>query len=227
MKAADAKKFDLQEFMATLNTLDPENVGSWPTPVKILVYIVVFIVVLVLGYTLELSSMRDTVATGEQQQQTLLTEYEGKVFKAQNLSVYKQQLKDMEDSFGALLRQLPADTEVPGLLEDIDHTGVGSGLTVNSIDLGQEVAKDFYAEQPITIKVQGDYHAFGAFVSGVSALPRIVTLHDFKIDPIPSRFKDDGAPVLTMTILAKTYRYTDANGSGKGKTPDAKAGDKK
>lgn len=209
--ASDLKKFDIQEFINTLNTLDPQNVGSWPLPVKLFIYVLVFVVVLVLGYMLDLSGIRETLATGKQQQETLLGEFEQKVFKAQNLETYKRQLKDMEDSFGALLRQLPQDTEVPGLLEDITHTGLGSGLEFDAIDLGQEATKDFYAEQPINIKVHGDYHAFGAFVSGIAALPRIVTLHDFKIDPIATTRNDDndGAPVLSLTIQAKTYRYND------------------
>lgn len=213
----DSKSFDLQELMNTLNTLDPQNVGSWPMPVKAVIYLLVFIGVLVLGYMLDLSGIRDSVATGESEQQTLLGEFEAKVFKAQNLEVYKSQLKDMEDSFGALLRQLPQDTEVPGLLEDITHTGLGSGLEFEAIDLGNETAKDFYAEQPISIKVTGDYHAFGAFVSGVSALPRIVTLHDFSIaakQTTSGRADDGGAPVLTMSILAKTYRYNDKGDAG-------------
>lgn len=211
----DLKSLDLQELMNTLNTLDPQNVGSWPMPVKAMIYLLVFIGVLVLGYMFDLSGIRANLSTGEYEQQTLLGEFETKVFKAQNLEVYKSQLKDMEDSFGALLRQLPQDTEVPGLLEDITHTGLGSGLEFDAIDLGNEVAKDFYAEQPISIKVTGDYHAFGAFVSGVSALPRIVTLHDFTIGPKQNaggRPDDGGAPVLTMSILAKTYRYNDKGG---------------
>jgi len=210
----DLKSLDLQELMNTLNTLDPQNVGSWPTPVKLILYVLVFVGVLVLGYMFDLSSIRASLTSGEQEQQTLLGEFEGKVFKAQNLETYKLQLKDMEDSFGALLRQLPQDTEVPGLLEDITHTGLGSGLEFEAIDLGTETAKDFYAEQPINIKVTGDYHAFGAFVSGISALPRIVTLHEFKIGPKPStntrKDDDSGAPVLVMSILAKTYRYNDS-----------------
>lgn len=211
----DLKSLDLQELMNTLNTLDPQNVGSWPMPVKAMIYVLVFIGVLVLGYMFDLAGIRANLTTGEYEQQTLLGEFETKVFKAQNLEVYKSQLKDMEDSFGALLRQLPQDTEVPGLLEDITHTGLGSGLEFDAIDLGNEVAKDFYAEQPISIKVTGDYHAFGAFVSGVSALPRIVTLHDFTIGPKQNaggRPDDGGAPVLTMSILAKTYRYNDKGG---------------
>jgi len=105
-------------------------------------------------------------------------------------------------SFGALLRQLPSDTEVPGLLEDISHTGLGSGLELDSIDLGKEANKEFYSELPINISVQGGYHALGTFVSGVAALPRIVTLHDFKIKPTGDRPNH-----LKMSVQARTYRY--------------------
>lgn len=224
--ASNQKGFDLQEFINTLNTLDPQNVGSWPLPVKAFIYALVFVVVLALGYVLDLSGIQDSLNVGKQQQETLLSEFEGKVFKAQNLETYKRQLKDMEDSFGALLRQLPQDTEVPGLLEDITHTGLGSGVEFDSIDLGQEAPKDFYAEQPINIKAHGDYHAFGAFVSGIAALPRIVTLHDFKIEPVNlgARNNDtsnDGSPVLALVIQAKTYRYNEA-GAGAGKKPTDK-----
>lgn len=205
----EGKKFDLQEFMNTLNTLDPQNIGSWPLAAKVLVYVIVFVVVLILGYVLDLSSMRETYASGEQAQETLLEEFEQKVFKANNLEVYKKQLEDMEESFGSLLKQLPKETEVPELLEDITHTGLGSGLEFDGIALGAESSKEFYVEQPISVKVQGDFHAFGAFVSGISALPRIVTLHDFKIAPLANKFADSGAPVLSMEIEAKTYRYKD------------------
>lgn len=226
--AANQKGFDLQEFINTLNTLDPQNVGSWPLPIKAFIYALVFLVVLALGYMLDLSGIQEGLAVGKQQQETLLTEFEGKVFKAQNLETYKRQLKDMEDSFGALLRQLPQDTEVPGLLEDITHTGLGSGVEFDSIDLGQEAPKDFYAEQPINIKAHGDYHSFGAFVSGIAALPRIVTLHDFKIEPATTAggknddTSADGSPVLSLIIQAKTYRY---NESGSGDAKKAKKAD--
>jgi type IV pilus assembly protein PilO len=211
-KSDDVKegaKFDLQEFMNTLNTLDPQNIGSWPLAAKVLVYVIVFVIVLVLGYVLDLSAMRETYASGEQAQETLLEEFEQKVFKANNLDVYKKQLSDMEESFGSLLKQLPKETEVPELLEDVTHTGLGSGLEFDGIALGSESSKEFYVEQPISIKAQGDYHAFGAFVSGISALPRIVTLHDFTIAPLTNKFADSGAPVLKMEIQARTYRYKD------------------
>lgn len=211
MKDATKKSFDLQEFIQTLNTLDPQNIGSWPLTVKIFIYLLVFVVVLGLGYMLDLSGIKANLEGGKQQQVTLLGDFEQKVFKAQNLEVYKRQLKDMEDSFGALLRQLPQDTEVPGLLEDITHTGIGSGVDFDSIDLGSEARREFYAEQPINIKAQGDYHAFGAFVSGIAALPRIVTLHDLTISPKSgSSSRDGSSPVLLLAIQAKTYRYSEA-----------------
>jgi type IV pilus assembly protein PilO len=220
----ESKKFDLQEFINTLNTLDPENIGSWPLAVKVLIYVIVFVVVLALGYVFDISGMRDTFAHGQEEQEQLLQDFEQKVFKANNLDVYKKQLKDMEDSFGSLLRQLPQDTEVPGLLEDITHTGLGSGLEFDGIELGSEQSKEFYSELPINVKVHGDYHAFGAFVSGVSALPRIVTLHDFKISPVTSKFADNGAPVLQMEIQARTYRYKEVTSDGgKSSAKDAKS----
>lgn len=217
MKDSTKKGFDLQEFIQTLNTLDPQNIGSWPIAVKIFIYIAVFVVVLVVGYMLDLSGIRDNLDVGKQQQATLFGEFESKVFKAQNLEVYKRQLKDMEDSFGALLRQLPQETEVPGLLEDITHTGIGSGVDFDAIDLGAESKAEFYAAQPINIKAHGDYHAFGAFVSGIAALPRIVTLHDFSISPRGSVAADGSSPVLSLTIQAKTYRYAESSGKKGGK----------
>ena len=223
----EGKKFDVQDFMNTLNTLDPQNIGSWPFAVKVFIYIIVFSSVLVLGYMFDISALRETYASGEQAQETLIQDFEQKVFKANNLDVYKKQLSDMEVSFGSLLKQLPKDTEVPELLEDVTHTGLGSGLEFDGITLGSEVSKEFYAELPITIKVHGDYHAFGAFVSGVSALPRIVTLHDLKIVPLQNKFADNGAPVLNMEIQAKTYRYNDSSSSAD-KNADSKNGpDKK
>ena len=223
----EGKKFDVQDFMNTLNTLDPQNIGSWPLAVKVFIYIIVFVVVLVLGYMFDIAALRETYASGEQAQETLIQDFEQKVFKANNLDVYKKQLSDMEVSFGSLLKQLPKDTEVPELLEDVTHTGLGCGLEFDGISLGSEVSKEFYAELPITIKVHGDYHAFGAFVSGVSALPRIVTLHDLKIVPLQNKFADNGAPVLSMEIQAKTYRYNDSSAATDKKTESKNSSDKK
>jgi type IV pilus assembly protein PilO len=124
---------------------------------------------------------------------------------AANLELYSQQMKEMENAFGVLLRQLPSDTEVPGLLEDITRTGLGSGLEFEEIKLLPEVAQPFYIELPIKITVTGAYHDLATFVSGVAGLPRIVTLHDFELAPVNP---DDGSK-LRMSILARTYRYND------------------
>lgn len=191
----------VQEFIASLNNLDPDNVGSWPLPVKFMVWIFVAVLAGGVVYYLSLSDSLNTLALEQSQEQTLLKDYEGKAFQAANLDKYKEQMKEMESSFGALLRQLPGDTEVPGLLEDISHTGLGSGLEFESIALQDEKVVEFYAELPIQIKVRGGFHSMGTFVSGVSSLPRIVTLHDFTIEMDPKRGD------LDMNVLAKTYRY--------------------
>ncbi|EKD5498282.1 type 4a pilus biogenesis protein PilO [Pseudomonas aeruginosa] len=171
-----------------INDLDLNNIGSWPAAVKVIVCVLLTAAVLALGYNFHLSDMQ---AQLEQQ--------------AANLEAYKAQMKEMEESFGALLRQLPSDTEVPGLLEDITRTGLGSGLEFEEIKLLPEVAQQFYIELPIQISVVGGYHDLATFVSGVSSLPRIVTLHDFEIKPVAP----GSTSKLRMSILAKTYRYND------------------
>jgi type IV pilus assembly protein PilO len=127
--------------------------------------------------------------------------FEEKAFEAANLEAYRQQLAEIEKSFGALLSQLPSDTEVPGLLEDITEIGYGSSLEIDSITLQPEQADEFYVELPIKIVAKGGYHDFASFVSGVAALPRIVTLHDYSI------VEQEGTRSLAFEILAKTYRY--------------------
>ncbi|MCG8394182.1 MAG: type 4a pilus biogenesis protein PilO [Pseudomonadales bacterium] len=208
MKASELKDLDLRELMDQLNSLDFENVGGWPTPVKIIAAVLVLVLVVVLGYFLSISDLSATLERQQREEQTLLQTYEKKAFEAHNLDQFRKQLAEMEQTFGALLKQLPKDTEVPGLLEDITHTGLGSGLEFENIELRDEVEKEFYAELPINIRVIGDYHSFGSFVSGVAALPRIVTLHDFMI----TRPKKDGQlaalGLLHMDITAKTYRYS-------------------
>ena len=139
------------------------------------------------------------------QEETLKQQFSTKAFQAANLEAYKAQMAEMETSFGALLRQLPSDTEVPGLLEDITRTGLGSGLEFEEIKLQPEVAQQFYIELPINIKVVGGYHDLATFVSGVASLPRIVTLHDFEI----KTEKNEATSKLRMNIVAKTYRYND------------------
>jgi len=185
--------------------LDLNNLGSWPAPVKFITGVILLAVVLALGYYLHLQDMQVQLEQQQAQETTLKQQFSSKAFQAANLDAYKKQMSEMETSFGALLRQLPSDTEVPGLLEDITRTGLGSGLEFEEIKLQPEVVQQFYIELPITIKVIGGYHDLATFVSGVSSLPRIVTLHDFEIKPE----KDDSTSKLQMNIVAKTYRYNE------------------
>ena len=188
-----------------LGELNAENIGSWPLAVKVIAWVLAFVLVMVLGYFYNISDLRQQLAQVEQKETELKKEFEDKAFKAANLDALRTQMKEMEESFGALISQLPSDTEVPGLLEDITNKGVESGLDIKSIKLQPEVAKEFYIELPINIEVTGTYHDFGTFVSGIAGLPRIVTLHDFKMTSDP---KTPG--VLSMSISAKTYRYKGA-----------------
>ena len=211
MNLDDLKNMDVQELVDNLQNLDFENVGSWPAPVKVATGVLLLVLVIVGGYFFTIKPANAQLQRLQSEQADLMKDYEDKSYKAKNLDEYKKQLKEMEKSFGSLLQQLPKDTEVPGLLEDITHTGLGSGLEFKEISLGKEAEKEFYAELPINIRVRGDYHGFGSFVSGVAALPRIVTLHDFEIKPADDKARPGG--LLEMTVTAKTYRYA-SSGSG-------------
>lgn len=185
--------------------LDLSNLGSWPAPIKFIASVFLLAVVLGLGYYFHLQDLQLQLEQQRAQEVMLKQQFSTKAFQAANLEAYKEQMAEMENSFGALLRQLPSDTEVPGLLEDITRTGLGSGLEFEEIKLQPEVAQQFYIELPINIKVTGGYHDLATFVSGVSSLPRIVTLHDFDIVPD----KNETTSKLRMSIVAKTYRYND------------------
>jgi len=192
----------LREF--DLGDLDFDNVGSWPVPVKVLIWLVLLIAVSVAGYYYHIEGLQLQLAQGEEQEITLKKDFEKKAFEAANLEAYRQQMVDMEESFGALVSQLPSDTEVPGLLEDITNKGLLNGLAISSINLQKEQAQEFYVELPIAIVASGSYHDLGAFISGMAGLPRIVTLHDFQLST-----NKDNPNNLDMKILAKTYRYSD------------------
>ncbi len=202
----DLKNLDVQELVDNLQNLDFENVGSWPVAVKAAAAVLLFALVIAGGYFVTIKPANQELQRLQSKQSDLMAEFEEKSFKAKNLDQYKKQLTEMEQSFGSLLKQLPKDTEVPGLLEDITHTGLGSGLEFKEISLAGEREKEFYAELPININVRGDYHGFGSFVSGVASLPRIVTLHDFEITPAEGNDSGPGG-LLQMTVTAKTYRY--------------------
>ena len=180
--------------------LDIQQIGIWPKPVKMILLVSVVIVVLLSGYFFKVKDLRQQHQTEFRKETTLLQQYETKSFQAANLDAYRQQMIELDRTFGALLKQLPKETEVPGLLEDITEVAYGSGLSMKSISLQPEKVSEFYIELPIKIDVTGDYHDFGSFVSGVAALPRIVTLHDYSIKNI------DGG-LLNMVVEAKTYRY--------------------
>lgn len=202
-------KFSLEDFNNSFKSLDPQNMGSWPLPVKFTIFVFVFVVVLVLAYLFLVRPVRDEIAAAEAQKQSLLTEYREKDSKLRNLRQYQAQVEQMESTFGQLLLQLPKETEIPGLVEDINYTGVGSGLQFDNITVQSEVKKDFFIELPIAIKGRGDFHSFGAFVSALAALPRIVTIDDFEIAPIKDSNSKSEVPVLGLTIHSKTYRYND------------------
>ncbi len=188
-----------------LRTLDPREPGRWPLPIRIgacVLWLVVLTVIL--GYFFVWSNESPDLDRYRQEEQKLRQEFRIKHSQAVNLDVYKQQLADIERSFGALLRELPGRTEVPNLLVDISQTGLGAGLSEKLFQPGPEVKRDFYAELPIHIRLSGSYHQLGQFVSGIAALPRIVTLHDIQI-------QQDGKDYdhLTLDVTAKTYRYLD------------------
>lgn len=189
-----------------LRSLDPRDPGRWPLPVLAGAVAVAFLVLTGLGvYLLVWNEQRPRLQQFAAEEQTLKQEFRDKHAKAVNLEVYKQQLKDIERSFGALLRQLPGKTEVPSLLVDISQTGLAAGLQEKLFQPQPEVKKDFYAELPIKIRLSGSYHQFGEFVSGIAALPRIVTLHDIDI----KSDSKDAYDQLSLELTAKTYRYMD------------------
>ena len=188
-----------------LADLDINNMGSWPSAIKFIAGLLLLVVVLALGYNFHVKDLEALLDQSRMEEETLKQQFSTKAFQAANLESYKEQMKEMEASFGALLRQLPSDTEVPGLLEDITRTGLGSGLEFEQIKLLPEVTQQFYIELPIQISVLGRYEDLATFASGVASLPRIVTLHDFEMKPVAG----DSASILRMSVLAKTYRYND------------------
>jgi type IV pilus assembly protein PilO len=197
-----------------LQSLDWREPGRWPLPFRIGAVVICLVVLTgVLGYFFVWSNEEPVLDQYQQEEQKLRQEFHTKHAKAVNLSIYKQQLADIERSFGALLRQLPGRTEVPNLVVDISQTGLAAGLQEKLFQPGEEVKKDFYAELPIKIRLSGSYHQFGQFVSGIAALPRIVTLHDIQIasESKTGTATATGYDNLTLDLTAKTYRYLDAD----------------
>ena len=183
--------------------LDPNNIGSWPVAAKTIVIVLLCAALLFAGYYLDTSDQLLELETAQNKEISLQKEFETKQAKAINLDAYKEQMLEMQRSFGALLQQLPGKTEVAELLVDISRIGIISGLEFELFKPEAETPKEFYAELPIKIRVKGNYHQFGNFASATAALSRIVTLHDLTL----SSSKKGGDGRMTMEATAKTYRY--------------------
>ena len=187
-----------------LNNLDFSNIGSWPVAVKGALIAVVAGGVLALGYFVDIQAQQENLDRITIEEKRLKEDFEVKQAKAANLDAYKAQMLEMEDSFGAMIRQLPSKTEVEDLLVDISQTGLASGIEFQLFKPLAEKHIEFYAELPITLKMTGTYHQFGEFASGIAALPRIVTLENITIGGGKGKKGN-----LTMNVTAKTYRYLD------------------
>ena len=196
----------MKQFFEDLRSLDMNDVGRWPFLFRALTVGIIFVAVTAGAvYYFVVKQKMPVLEAAQAQEQQLRGAFELKQRKAANFDAYKAQLAEIEESFGAMLRQLPGKTEVPSLLVDISQTGLAAGLQEKLFVPQAEVPRDFYAEKPIQIRLTGAYHEIGNFVSGIAALPRIVTLHDITITPEGQNSFDN----LSMQVTAKTYRYID------------------
>jgi type IV pilus assembly protein PilO len=220
------------KFLDEIRSLDRNNVGGWPQSIKIFFTVLLFAVVLLVGWYFFVSSQQDTLTSLASKEDSLKQEFSTKQAKAVNLEALQQQLDEMQDMLRQLLRQLPSKTEMPELLVDISQTALSAGLQSDLFQPGPEVPKDFYAEKPITLRMTGTYHQFGTFISGVASLPRVVilTLHDVSLTPKTATKGEavpDGQLVLQGTV--NTYRYLDdeENAAANKDKKNAKAGGQK
>ena len=189
-----------------LQNLDVNDVGRWPLVFRAAVILICFLGVTAMGIWFTIIKDRlPSLQRVQEEEQTLRVTFENKQRKAANYDAYKAQLAEIEQSFGTMLRQLPGETEIPSLIVDISQTGLASGLQEKLFQPQPEIPRDFYAEKPIRIRLSGGYHEIANFVSGVAALPRIVTLHDINITPEGQGSYD----ALSLEVTAKTYRYLD------------------
>jgi len=198
----------MDSILDQIKQLDPNDPGRWPLPFRLGAVGVIFALAVALSaYFIAYSEQQPLLDQARAKEETLKETLKQKAGKAANLDAYKAQLKEMERSFGAMLRQLPNKTEVPNLLVDISQTGLAAGLDEKLFQPAPESKKDFYAELPIKIRLTGTYHSIGAFVSGLAALPRIVTMHDVQIEA--ANTKGGPSDLLQLDLTAKTYRYLD------------------
>jgi len=200
-------------FADDLKNLDPNNPGLWPKPIQIVLFILLFIALLFAGWKFDITKKRDQLAALEKKETEKIEILKVRQRKAANLNALKEQMKEMEISFGDMVRQLPNQTEVAGLLVDISQTGLGAGLEFKLFEPKAENPKEFYAVLPISIKVVGNYHQFGEFISGLAQLPRIVTAHEIKIKSEQANEKAR-IPILEMNTIAKTFRALEEDEEG-------------
>jgi type IV pilus assembly protein PilO len=216
------------KFVDDLRSLDRNNIGGWPQSIKLFFTVLVFAVIVLLGWYLYISDQQDqmTQLTGKEQQ--LRDEFSQKQAKAVNLEALQQQLDEMQDMLRQLLRQLPSKTEMPELLIDISQTALSAGLETELFQPGAETPKDFYAEKPITLRMVGTYHQFGTFISGVASLPRVVilTLHDVSLTPKDGGKNATSNGQLVLQGTVKTYRYLEDDETADAKSKAAPANGK-
>jgi len=213
MKFSDINEIDFADLLEKAQNFDAndlKNIGSAPKPVKIIALVLIFVSALALGYFLKITKINTQIGVFAAKEKTLRQAYDAKQATAVNLAAYTQQLDDMRKSFGTLLRQLPDKTEIESLLTDISQTGIAAGLEIEYFKPDTLISKEFYSEYPIKLKVSGRYHQFANFISGVAALPRIVTLQDIKI---ASEAKDSVKMVMDLTVV--TYQYLEESAGGK------------
>ncbi|MGI9307633.1 MAG: type 4a pilus biogenesis protein PilO [Gammaproteobacteria bacterium] len=194
-------------FLEEIRQLDFNNVGAWPFVFRAAAIALAFVVMSIGGmYYFVYEQKMPLLERAQDEEQNLRGEFENKQRKAANFNAYQDQLSEIERSFGTMLQQLPGKTEIPNMLVDISQTGLAAGLNEKLFQPMPEIQRDFYAEKPIKIRLDGSYHEFGKFVSEIAALPRIVTLHDIEIKPAGPK---SGADKLVLSVTAKTYRYMD------------------
>ncbi|WLP94185.1 type 4a pilus biogenesis protein PilO [Psychrobacter sp. M13] len=196
--------FNFTDFRRSFESLDTENYGSWPVAVKVTVLVFIVAFIAALAWALPISNKIDEIKASESEQQVLLDSYRKKESRARHLQAYKIQVAQMEIEFKTLLDQLPKETRVSELVEGINMTGVGSNIRFQDISVEPEIENEFFIEQPIRIAALGEYHQFGSFLSGLAALPRIITMHDFEVsNPQPTL---EAIPELNLVLQTKTYR---------------------
>jgi type IV pilus assembly protein PilO len=217
------------KFFDDLRNLDRNNIGGWPTSVKGFFVALVIIVILFFGWYVYVSGQQETLTTGQQQEVKLKQDFEAKQAKVVNLNALKAQLAQMNDMLSQMLRELPSKTEMPALLVNISQTAQAAGIETDLFQPKPEIPEEFYAIQPIALKMQGTYHQFGTFISGVASLPRVVilTMHDVSLKPAKSGGAKDAPPPdgeLSLEGTVQTYRYL---GDEEAKANDEKAAAKK